>query len=240
MKILALYFYFTTSAFATGSEISLLKKEGPKKITAQRSQRKVLTEFNELKQNNELIKKLLMTKTSTPLIWDGSAKIQAGKTIRGMLLNSIVSTNLESPIVVEVLPDQGIPVGTKLLCLGVTKFKRVQSFCQKLVTKTKELPVSVELLNLDGSAGLLGVFDDGKEDLVTGMIVSNLSQAVIAGAQGGAPKGKLTSELLEGGFNTAKGVSDLTSEELKTKEPIVMIDAGTEVLIFFKEGIDEF
>lgn len=91
---------------------------------------------------------------------------------------------MESPVLVEAYPDQGLPYGTKFSCTGTTKFKRVQTYCSKLVTASKELPVAIQVLNPDGTAGLLGTYDDGKEELITGIVATNFTQGMLAGAQG--------------------------------------------------------
>ena len=80
------------------------------------------TDLLKIKENNEKIKTLLLQRSSEPLIWDGRQKILTGRTFRGRLLNSLVSTNMESPVLVEAYSDQGLPYGTKFSCSGTTKF----------------------------------------------------------------------------------------------------------------------
>jgi hypothetical protein len=111
----------------------------------------------------------------------------------------------------------------------------------------KEIPVRVQLLNSDGSAGLLGEFDDGKDDLIAGILVNNLAQGFLAGAQNKiqTPFGEVTgttlrNEVISGAVSTAAAASEIMGQELKTKEPIVTIEAGTEVIIYFMEGADVF
>lgn len=246
MKSFLILFFMSLSSFASEEVVLLKKKVAPiNRTSAERKTRAF--DYEKLRANNEVLKKLLMSRTSEPLIWDGRQKILTGKVFKGRLLNSIVSTNMESPVLVEVYPDQGLPYGTKFSCVGTTKFKRVQSYCSKLVTSSKELAVSVQLLNPDGTAGLLGTYDDGKEELITGIVATNFTQGMLAGAQerlqtnlGEVTGGGLKNQLLAGAFNSAKGVSELLTEEMKTKEPIVMIDAGKEVLIYFLEAADVY
>lgn len=244
MKSLLIILSLSTGLFASEGVVLLKKKSAP--INRTKEERRVSSsEFKKLKANNEILKKLLLHRTTEPTIWDGGAKILTGKVFKGRLLNSIVSTNLESPVLVEAYEDQGLPYKSKFSCVGTTKFKRVQAVCSKLVTSEKEVPVSVQLLNVDGSAGLLGVYEDGKDEVMAGVIASNMAQGMIAGAQskvntsfGEVTGGGLKNELLTGAFNSAKGVSEILTEDMKTKEPIVMIDAGKEVLIYFLEAAD--
>lgn len=244
MKSLLILLSLSTGVFASEGVVLLKKKSAP--ISRTKAEKKFsASEFEKLKANNEVLKKLLLHRTTTPTIWDGGAKILTGKVFRGRLLNSIVSTNLESPVLVEAYENQGLPFGSKFSCVGATKFKRVQTFCSKLVTSEREFPISVQILNQDGSAGLLGIYDDGKDEVMAGVIASNMAQGMIAGAQsrvntgfGEVTGGGLKNELLTGAFNSAKGVSEILTEDMKTKEPIVMIDAGKEVLIYFMEAAD--
>ncbi len=245
MKSLLILLSLSTGVFASEGVVLLKKKSAP--ISRTKAEKKFSTsEFEKLKENNEVLKKLLLHRTTTPTIWDGGARILTGKLLRGRLLNSIVSTNLDSPVFVEAYENQGLPYGSRFSsCVGTTKFRRVQTFCSKLVTSEKEIPVSVQILNRDGTAGLLGIYEDGKDEVMAGVIASNMAQGMIAGAQsrvntgfGEVTGGGLKNELLAGAFNSAKGVSEILTEDMKTKEPIVMIDAGKEVLIYFMEAAD--
>ena len=247
MKVLILIFILSNfQLFASEGEIKLLKKTETKRMQVQRKGEST-SALMKLKASNEELKKLLLQKTSTPLIWDGGKKILTGKVFKGRLLNSIVSTNLESPVLVEVYENQGLPYGSKFSCQGVTKFKRVHTYCNKLVNSQKEVSVNVQILNTDGSSGLLGIYDDGKEDLITGAIASNMAQGILSAAQskvstpfGEVTQNNLKNELLGGAIASGKTASDIMLEEMKTKEPVVMIDAGKEVLIYFMEAADVF
>ena len=204
-------------------------------------------ELKKIKVQNEALLKILDQRSATPIIWDGERKFLTGKTLRGRLLNSIVSTNLESPVLVEVHGGQGLPLKSKFSCLGSTKHKRVVTTCNKLVTSSKEIPVNVQVLNLDGTSGLLGSYEDGKEELIAGIIVTNATQGLLAASEGYAttslghsPRISLKNQLLGGAMNSAKATSELLTEDLKTKEPIVSIDAGLEVLVYFQEAADVY
>jgi len=237
MKTFVLVLIFSIGLYASEGEIFLLKKKIPSQPKKE-TQKNKTNEYEKLKANNEILKKLLLRRTSGPTIWDGEQRILTGKVFRGRLLNSIVSTNMESPVLVEAYPDQGLPYGSRFSCVGSTKFKRVHVICNKLVTNFKELSVSVQILNPDGTAGLLGTFDDGKDELITGVLVSNLTQGALASAQARIGTNALSNQLTEGAFNSAKGASEILTDEMKTKEPIVMIDSGKDILIFFMEAVD--
>ena len=237
MKTFVLVLIFSIGLYASEGEIELLKKKVPSKIKKENKKNET-SDYEKLRASNEVLKKLLLRRTSGPTIWDGGQRVLTGKVFRGRLLNSIVSTNMDSPVLVESYPDQGLPYGSRFYCVGSTKFKRVHVICNKLVTNFKEQNVSVQILNPDWTAGLLGTFDDGKDELIVGVLASNLAQGALASAQARIGTNALSNQLTEGAFNSAKGVSEILTDEMKTKEPIVMIDSGKDVLIFFMEAVD--
>ena len=111
-----------------------------------------------LNQQGQKIESLLGKFQEQSGVWDFTNQydFKTGTVIKGVLLNSVVSTNLESPLVVEVVDGEALPSGSKFTCSGVTKFKRVVSACNKFNTPndSEEFAVQVSLLNLDGSSGL--------------------------------------------------------------------------------------
>lgn len=205
--------------------------------------------LKKLSVQNDRLLELLKGKSSeeVPFVWDGTKKIETTKVIRGILLNSVVSTNLESPLLVESLDSSTLPEGTRFKCSGITKNKRVLTVCDKMITPTKEVSVKVQILNLDGSAGLRGEYYDGKDSYIAGAIVSDFAKGVI-----NASKNKLTvplgivdadsdkNKILEGLANSATTTSEVLLDEMKSQEPKVFIEAGKPVLIFFMEGLNAY
>jgi hypothetical protein len=182
-----------------------------------------------------------------PLIWDGSKKIESTKVLRGILLNSVVSTNLESPLLVESLDSSSLPAGTKFRCTGVTKNKRVLTVCDRMITHSKEVEVKVQVLNMDGTAGLRGEYNDGKDSYIAGAIVSEFARGVINASKDKVvlPLGSIDSDsernkVLEGLANSMSTTTDLITDSMKSQEPKVFIEAGKPVLIFFMEGLNDF
>lgn len=202
--------------------------------------------LNKILENNQRLNSLLQSRSSVPVIWEQGAKILTGKVFRGTLLNSIVSTNLSSPVLVLAHAGQGLPPKTKFTCQGVTQNKRVFTLCNKMVTTDKEIPIQAQILNMDGTSGLLGDYDDGKEDLIAGAVISDFAGGMLSAAQSriGTPFGSLRddsfeNQLLQGAIESGRTTSDILLEEMKTKEPVVTIDAGEEVLIYFMEAVNE-
>lgn len=232
-----------------GDGISLLKEKKGSQAPIKKTVRPIKgnEEFlAKVLESNKRINDALLKRSGEPVIWDTSKTILTGRVFRGILLNSIVSTNLASPVLVRALDGEGLPYGSKFSCLGTTIHKRVHVTCSKLVTEMKEIPVTVQVLNMDGSSGLLGFYDDGKDEYIAGAIASEMAQGVIGASQskfktafGEVTEGNLKNALMNGAMNGGKVVSEVLIDEMKTKEPIVVVGAGKEVLIYFMEALNE-
>ena len=234
--------------FASEARITRLKKQ---KITksATNNGSKSRRENDILKkmyEQNKKINALLKRKSEVPYIWEGRAKILTGRVFKGTLLNSINSTNLSSPVLIKAHPNQGLDVGSKFACFGTTAHKRVQVICNKLVSNSDEKRINALILNMDGSSGLVGEYDDGKEDLITGAIISDFTQGVLSASKSRVVTGigeledaSVKNKVFQGLINSGQTTSDILLEDMKNKEPVVTVEAGTQVLIYFQEAINE-
>lgn len=180
-------------------------------------------------------------------IWDYTNEFdfKTGTVIRGRLLNSVVSTNLESPLLVEVESTGLLPEKTLFSCKGVTKYTRVMAACNKLIIpeKDEEYEVQVGLLNLDGSSGLRAdeVYT-GKEEYVAATVATAFSRGLIelkterlAGPLGELTTNTAKNRLTNGLLNSLDETSNIMKDEMQSKEPKVYIKAGRSVLIYFYE-----
>ena len=195
-----------------------------------------------LKSNNEL-KKLLNKKSNIPVIWSGDVSITSGKVFRGVLLNSIVSTNLASPVIVKAKRGEGLKYNTKFICQGVTKHKRVHTICTKMISTGGEINIKAQLLNLDGTAGLIGAYDSNKETFIAGAVLNSFSQGMLSAASdrvqtslGTVDSRTLKNQVISGLISGAGTANNLIQDEINNSEPIVTISAGAEVLIYFLEA----
>lgn len=246
MKILFLIL-LTVSSHAS---INTLQEKTEVKVNTSKKKKSVeMNALKKLSQQNEALFKLLQSKANEekPFIWDGTRKIESTKVIRGVLLNSVVSTNLESPLLVESIDNSALPEGTKFRCTGVTKNKRVLTVCDRMITPSKEVEVKVQVLNIDGTAGLRGEYNDGKDSYIAGAIVSEFARGVISASKDKVvlPLGNIDSDseknkVLEGLASSMSATTDLTTDSMKSQEPKVFIEAGKPVLIFFMEGLNGY
>lgn len=240
------------------SKISLRKYLMPQKSQIQKKSKginrnsKVKTSkeesfFKKIHEENEKINKLIESQSYSPILWDGSKKIGTTKTYKGLLLNSVVSTNLESPLLVQVFRDQDLPIGTKFSCKGITSNKRVLTYCDRMITPTKEIPVKVQILNMDGSSGLRGEYSDNKDSYIAGAVLSELGHGIIsasvskmAPSLGSVAEINEKNQIIEGLASSARTTTDMLQNELKSQEPKVFIEAGKPVLIYFMEELDAY
>jgi hypothetical protein len=200
-----------------------------------------------LNHQGQKIENLLGKFQERSAVWDFTNQydFKTGTVIKGILLNSVVSTNLESPLLVEVLSGEALPEGAKFSCKGVTKFKRVMSACNKLITPndSEEFEVQVSLLNVDGSSGLKAdEIYTGKEDYFAATVATAFSKGLIelSTERLASPLNDLTlntrkNRLANGVVNSLDETNDLMNGEMKSREAKVFIKAGRPVLIYFQE-----
>lgn len=252
MKLIMILIFFTNDSF---SQVNIRPRERRSqnsaasitKGTRTSSKKATQAEVKNLSETSKNLDQFIEKYRDKPAIWDFTVMFdfKTATTLRGRLLNSIVSTNLESPLVVEIYSDQGLPEGSILSCLGLTKYKRVIAGCSRLITPGsagEEYDVEISLLNTDGTAGITGEYYSGKELYVAGMIASSfargsieLSQSRIATAAGELKVNSAKNRYLEGILNSADEGADLMKKEMQTTEPKVYVPAGKEVLVFFNQ-----
>lgn len=233
---------------AKEARITRLKK-GPSQVAQTGQPRRRINQddaiLKKLLERSEKLNALLLSRSSIPVIWEQGARILTGKVFRGTLLNSIISTNLSSPVLVLAHPGQGLPPKTKFSCQGVTQNQRVFTLCNKMVTPEKEIPIQAQILNMDGTSGLLGEYDDGKEEMIAGAVISDFAQGVLSAAQsriatpfGSMRDDSVKNQVLQGAIESGRTTSDILLEEMKTKEPVVSVNAGEDVLVYFMEAVN--
>jgi hypothetical protein len=188
--------------------------------------------IRQLLESNQQINRLLSLRLSKPHILDltESFDFPTGTILKGKLLNSIVSTNLASPLMAEI--TNGPLAGAKIHCIGVTSGGRIQTDCPILVFEDREYPVSVTLLNPDGTAGLLGQVYEGKEQAIASKGAQHFIQGLSQLGQKalGSP---IRTKLLETGTATLTTASGDIKSETGENSSVVLVKTGKPVLAFF-------
>jgi hypothetical protein len=172
-----------------------------------------------------------------------SFDVNTGTTLKGIILNSVVSSNLESPILVQITESNcDIPSNAKLICTGATKGKRVLTGCTKLITNSDEFPISAILLNTDGTAGLTGEVFTGKEELVVGALVGgglsaalDVSRDRVSTATGELATNSQRNKVITGAMGGLDEAVSIMGDEAKSKETKITVEAGKSVLIYINQ-----
>lgn len=221
------------------------KKEAPKAVKKRKNKDEEL--LQQINSNNKKISELLYSKSNLPNIWEGQKNIHTGEVFHGVILNTINSTNIGSPILIRANDNQGLPYNTKFSCSGVSQNKRVYTLCNRMISPNKEISINAQVLNFDGSSGVVGEFDDNKDSLIAAALITDFTKGALSIAQGriNTPfgeyrDGSARNQILQGLIETGRSSTDILTEDLKNKEPIISVDAGTEVLIYFMEAVNEY
>ena len=226
-----IFIFFIHSSYAGFKKLppKILKKE-----------KESLRSFKIIKESTKKVDNLLKIKTNIPFILDQSFQFQTGDVLEGVLLNSVVSTNLESPLLISIDENQGFSENTKFSCHGVTKFRRVMTACNLIITNNEEYEVNAVVLNRDGTSGLKGIYYNHKEEYVVGAIASQFAKGILEVSQtrkstllGSEIENSPKNKLLQGLINSSNTITNTLDEEMQSKEPKVFIDAGKKVLIYF-------
>lgn len=239
MKKTILPFILISSCFAGG--INFLEKEKDIKRPGEKKEKGSIEMdlIKKLMDENKKIERLLKGKSERPIVWEKKNNIATGTVIRGIILNSIVSSNIDSPILVKVSDNEKF-AGNRLTCRGTTKGKRVHVECDKLILKNKELTIKAQLLNLDGSSGLTGYYDSERDSLFTGIMVGGILSSLLSSVSqnsGILTSNKKLSPVIGSISQSANSLNEVLAEDLKSKGPKVYIDAGKKVLVYFKEAL---
>ena len=86
-----------------------------KPITNSKRRANELEALKKLQEGQRKLEEILERRSSVPVIWEGKSKILTGKVVRGVVLNSIVSTNISSPVLVEAYRIKGSHIGQSSL-----------------------------------------------------------------------------------------------------------------------------
>jgi hypothetical protein len=231
--------------------VKVLKTNSAQKNATRRGKTEIEVTLDKIQTQGERVDLALGRFQQKSGVWDFTNEFdfKTGTTIRGILLNSVVSTNLESPLVVQVLDGEGLPTGTRFSCMGVTKYKRVMSACNKMIlpdgdgNNEAEFYVKVSLLNTDGSSGLKAdeVYT-GTEEYIAASVATAFSRGMIELQTDriASPFGELTANtaknrLTNGLLGSLGETNDIMKSEMQSKEPKAYVKAGKQVLIYFHE-----
>ena len=254
MKSIIILFFLFQSNYLFSSPIEVKNHSNSNEQTKSKK-KKVLKKSNQSEENSDLNEVTKIDQESSKVIksflaknsfavWDftNSYDVKTGTAIKGILLNSVVSSNQDSPILVEISENYaGILKGSKLSCVGATKNKRVITACNKLITDNDEYEVDTILLNPDGTAGLLGKTYSGREQYAVGAITAAALKSALDVSMDRVTTTSGLESVTTNSRNKIKGGSigamdeiiQMNTDEYKALEPKISIDAGKSVLVYF-------
>ena len=183
--------------------------------------------LSRLSNQNKRIEQLLLKRNNRPNFYDNTTSfgLSVGTTIQAHLLNSIISDNLDSPILIEVSNDAVFPIGTRFSCSGRQRKIRVYVACKLIILEGREYPLEAKVLNLDGSAGLKGKIFTGNDQRVA----STLSTSIIKELAN-----RLNNRQLKVIPSEISQIIDENSAD--SQESIVQIEAHDRVLVYLTKG----
>ncbi len=222
-------FHGGISTLPRNQRYSVEKKDTKRKISRKKS-----NSFDELLKSNQKINELLQKRAKSKIfISDSTDTIHyfSGDALKGTLINSIVSTNVPSTILVSI-SDQKHSLNYKVFCTGITQNRRVVANCAKLITSYGEFSINAKLLDTDGTFGLRGEYYSSKEEKIATAVALEVIQGVTT-VNTVSEEDKIRDSLLKG-MNS--GVAKASSEILEDTEnivPKVYVNSGKEVVIQF-------
>lgn len=173
---------------------------------------------------------------------------QEGSFIFGKLVNRLVVSSDEHPAIVELLTDQGVLSGLRIR--GVARQssnpERIQIDFTKIILRSgKAAQISASALDQNGALGLKADVFSGKALAVAGSMAGSFITGLAAGSQSQTTNGlgfttvqsTGRNALLQGVAQTAADGSKRLLEEATKEKPVLIVEPGTEVSIFFNEEV---
>ena len=196
-----------------------------------------------LEKENSRLKRLVSFRLTIPDIIDNSFSILTGDMFKGTLEQNVLSTNLASPVNVKLGESTVFPSGARIICKGSTYLKRVSVVCHTLITNGVEYSIDANILEADGSFGLKGKYYTGKEEYIAGILATEVSKGALALSlqrqttiNGDVIKNSPTNALVGGAISAGNAVSEMMTDEMKSKEPKVFIRRGKNVILYFSSS----
>ncbi len=194
---------------------------------------KPTNEIAAIKEQNKKIQKLLENVTKDVLVtWERKNAPTAGMILKGRLINSLLSSNLDCPAIIDLIGPEF--QGQKLHCLAVAQNQRIQINCHLLIAKNQNKKINAKILELDGSSGLKGVTVSNGEFSLGKSILASIGQglSLILGRKSESPGVQSLTGLKE-------SAEEYSSNSLNSSKEKILVNGNREVLIYFQDNNDE-
>ena len=177
------------------------------------------------RQNSTISRLLSRKKAKTVKFQDQTQRydLPTGTAIRAQLGTAITSSNSVSPIIAEITEDPLLPSGTRFICKGEEKGRRVHVHCHLAIIEQVEYPIAAQLLNSDHSAGLKGKIYTGDDTKVAGLLSQGLLELVT----------KSWPKATQSGRDEISRIIEKNSSE--AQKTIISIEKGHPVIVYFNK-----
>ena len=201
---------------------------------------------NLLEQDKEIYK-LLQSGQDQLIVKKQHEKLGALTRLRGMLLNSVVATNLKpAKFVVRVKNSESEYENAELLCQGMSFHKRITSRCDLMVWEGREFKVDVEIWDLDGAEGIISDhFYSGEEKSFLTSSMAAFLEGVLDSARerittpfGQITKNNPNEKALGGLLGIASNAKSRIYQSGNQNLSVSFVNSGKPVIVFFNRSVD--
>lgn len=215
-----------------------------KKRPAKRNRR--LDELLEkLEKNDSEMARILERNNNKVIVKKSEDKLQALSRLKGMLLNSILATNIKPTTILIRLEKQEYFEKAQIRCQGISFGKRIQAKCDLLVTPDNQYKIDGQLWDVDGAEGIItDQFYSGKEKAFLTSSFASFFEGVLDGARdkivtpfGETARVNAKNKVLGGLMNVAGNASDLIKESSEKNLQVGLVNSGKEVVVFFNKQV---
>ncbi len=198
-----------------------------------------------IKSSDEKISKILENGEKRIIVRKSQDILNSLTRIRGVLLNSILSTNKKATTIVIRLIENEFFENAEVRCHGLTFGKRVEANCDLIVSEDKEYQITAELWDLDGAQGLIAdQFYDGQEKEFLTSSFSSFFQGVLGATKdrvmtpyGEVEQNNGKNQILSGLMGVGQNANSKIKESSDKNLKLALINSGKEVFVFFQRRL---
>lgn len=217
----------------------------PKKVRKVKRKSKLDGLLKRLNESDLKINSILENNQKRVILMKSSNKLNALTRLKGVLVNSVLSTNHKASTVLVKLLDNEFFEDAELRCLGVNYSKRVVANCDLIVSESKSYQIDANLWDLDGSEGIRpDEYYTGEEKEFLSSSLSNLLEGFANGVKdtvltpfGDVNRKSIRNQVLSGVSSIASGVKSKIKESDEKNLTVSLINSGREVTIFFNKEV---
>lgn len=219
-----------------------------KKISGKRKTKKKSSIEKNLKiimERDKKIMELLKRQEDSLIIRKKSDKIIALTRLKGMVLNSVIASNL-TPTKFVVRIDEGGDVEGELGCVAHAFERRILGHCNLLVMDEEEFKVDISIWGLDGAEGVIAdkIYSGEEATFISSSFAAFLQGVLDASKDrimtpfGETTRSNAKNKISGGLLNIADNVKNRIIESGNKVIKMNFINSGKRVVLFFNKTLD--